>query len=207
MVLQLGSCNSLFKIYSYSNLRSFLQLDGNLPGGSLNKWYFSLHIHHIHTGKIRSLLVVFNKVLTNILIGLGFFISVLSIHWNLFITQVLLFCYPFLCVKIYLHMVKQRRSKLGKQEKKKKKRWISVAGDSGTLTTRREACNWLLINFLCVCMAWSNDPPLAPVYFGVWNCLSNFVLDVWPLSIHHVNTLVTNLIYLLMALAILEVGN
>ncbi|XP_062017502.1 uncharacterized protein LOC133733870 [Rosa rugosa] len=36
--------------------------------------------------------------------------------------MVVLFCYPILCLKVYLHMVKQRRSKLGKQDKKKKKR-------------------------------------------------------------------------------------
>ncbi|XP_004294609.1 PREDICTED: very-long-chain (3R)-3-hydroxyacyl-CoA dehydratase 2 [Fragaria vesca subsp. vesca] len=35
--------------------------------------------------------------------------------------MVVLFCYPFLCLKVYLHMVKQRRSKLGKQDKKKKR--------------------------------------------------------------------------------------
>ncbi|KAK6142109.1 hypothetical protein DH2020_006977 [Rehmannia glutinosa] len=33
--------------------------------------------------------------------------------------QVLLFCYPFLWMKLYLHVFKQRRSKLGKQQKKK----------------------------------------------------------------------------------------
>ncbi|XP_041989515.1 very-long-chain (3R)-3-hydroxyacyl-CoA dehydratase 2 [Salvia splendens] len=32
----------------------------------------------------------------------------------------LLFCYPFLWLKLYLHLFKQRRSKLGKQEKKKR---------------------------------------------------------------------------------------
>ncbi|KAK9940382.1 hypothetical protein M0R45_017046 [Rubus argutus] len=37
------------------------------------------------------------------------------------ILMVVLFCYPFFCVKLYLHMVKQRRSKLGKQDKKKQK--------------------------------------------------------------------------------------
>ncbi|EYU18935.1 hypothetical protein ABFS82_04G185600 [Erythranthe guttata] len=31
----------------------------------------------------------------------------------------LLFCYPFLWMKLYLHLFKQRRSKLGKQQKKK----------------------------------------------------------------------------------------
>ncbi|BBH04858.1 tonoplast intrinsic protein 1 [Prunus dulcis] len=34
--------------------------------------------------------------------------------------RVLLVCYPFLCLKLYLHMFKQRRSKLGKHPKKKK---------------------------------------------------------------------------------------
>ncbi|XP_057782798.1 uncharacterized protein LOC131000754 isoform X1 [Salvia miltiorrhiza] len=33
---------------------------------------------------------------------------------------VFLFCYPFLWLKLYLHLFKQRRSKLGKQEKKKR---------------------------------------------------------------------------------------
>ncbi|KAG6415462.1 hypothetical protein SASPL_122873 [Salvia splendens] len=32
----------------------------------------------------------------------------------------LLFCYPFLWLKLYLHLFKQRRSKLGKQDKKKR---------------------------------------------------------------------------------------
>ncbi|KAL3625897.1 hypothetical protein CASFOL_030426 [Castilleja foliolosa] len=32
----------------------------------------------------------------------------------------LLFCYPFLWMKLYLHLFKQRRSKLGKQPKKKR---------------------------------------------------------------------------------------
>ncbi|KAL1558651.1 very-long-chain (3R)-3-hydroxyacyl-CoA dehydratase [Salvia divinorum] len=32
----------------------------------------------------------------------------------------LLFCYPFLWLKLYLHLFKQRRTKLGKQEKKKR---------------------------------------------------------------------------------------
>ncbi|CAB4282539.1 unnamed protein product [Prunus armeniaca] len=35
--------------------------------------------------------------------------------------RVLLVCYPFLCLKLYLHMFKQRRSKLGKHPKKKKR--------------------------------------------------------------------------------------
>ncbi|RXI04443.1 hypothetical protein DVH24_038717 [Malus domestica] len=36
--------------------------------------------------------------------------------------RVLLVCYPFLCLKLYLHMFKQRRSKLGKHPKKKKRK-------------------------------------------------------------------------------------
>ncbi|KAM1040236.1 hypothetical protein ACFX13_030187 [Malus domestica] len=35
--------------------------------------------------------------------------------------RVLLVCYPFLCLKLYLHMFKQRQSKLGKHPKKKKR--------------------------------------------------------------------------------------
>ncbi|GFS42871.1 protein-tyrosine phosphatase-like, PTPLA [Actinidia rufa] len=34
--------------------------------------------------------------------------------------RVLLLCYPFMWLKLYLHLIKQRKSKLGKQHKKKK---------------------------------------------------------------------------------------
>ncbi|KAL6967453.1 very-long-chain (3R)-3-hydroxyacyl-CoA dehydratase [Sarracenia purpurea var. burkii] len=35
--------------------------------------------------------------------------------------RVLLLCYPFIWLKLYLHLLQQRKSKLGKQQKKKKK--------------------------------------------------------------------------------------
>lgn len=44
---------------------------------------------------------------------------VVDIYLN-FLYQVLLLCYPFLWLKLYLHMFKQRRSKLGKRHEKKK---------------------------------------------------------------------------------------
>ncbi len=37
-----------------------------------------------------------------------------------FLYQVILLCYPFLWLKLYLHMFKQRRSKLGKHHEKKR---------------------------------------------------------------------------------------
>ncbi|KAG8371423.1 hypothetical protein BUALT_Bualt13G0086100 [Buddleja alternifolia] len=45
---------------------------------------------------------------------------VVCMHSSLLLFQALLFCYPFLWLKLYLHLFKQRRSKLGKHQKTKR---------------------------------------------------------------------------------------
>ncbi|KMT05320.1 hypothetical protein BVRB_7g174550 [Beta vulgaris subsp. vulgaris] len=47
------------------------------------------------------------------------FFSVLPFSYSTFV-QVVLVCYPFLWLKLYLHLLKQRRSKLRKHHEKKK---------------------------------------------------------------------------------------
>ncbi|KAL3530697.1 hypothetical protein ACH5RR_010019 [Cinchona calisaya] len=47
------------------------------------------------------------------------FFSVLPFNYYIFVVILLIF-YPFLWLKLYLHLFKQRSSKLGKQQKKKK---------------------------------------------------------------------------------------
>ncbi|KAL0417821.1 UNVERIFIED_CONTAM: hypothetical protein Sradi_1195600 [Sesamum radiatum] len=44
--------------------------------------------------------------------------DILPFSYDKFV-KALLFCYPLLWMKLYLRMFKQRRSKLGKQQKKK----------------------------------------------------------------------------------------
>ncbi|KAL0369770.1 UNVERIFIED_CONTAM: Very-long-chain (3R)-3-hydroxyacyl-CoA dehydratase 2 [Sesamum angustifolium] len=48
----------------------------------------------------------------------NFYADILPFSYDKFV-KALLFCYPLLWMKLYLHMFKQRRSKLGKQQKKK----------------------------------------------------------------------------------------
>lgn len=51
------------------------------------------------------------------------FVVYISFYINLeILMQVVLLCYPFLWLKLYLHLFKQRRSKLGKHDGKKR-RW------------------------------------------------------------------------------------
>lgn len=59
----------------------------------------------------------YNNFLTSF--NLYLYKFVVNIYLN-FLYQVLLLCYPFLWLKLYLHMFKQRRSKLGKHHEKKK---------------------------------------------------------------------------------------
>lgn len=94
------------------------------PWTPVNKFGFSLVLSTFISGK-SYVVTVFHTISSQyMLIFRSLLMVFLVITWYVLV-QVVLLVYPFLWLNLYLHLFKQRRSKIGKQHHKKKKIWRS----------------------------------------------------------------------------------